>query len=392
MIGFSVEKHRKDFKVLEKYAYMDSSCVSLKPRQVIEAMNQYYEEYTACGGRSSHSLGRKVTIKIEEARKIIAKHFKASTEEIIFTRNTTEAINLVAHSYPFKEGDKILLSDKEHNSNLVPWQVLARKKKIVLEFYEHGNIEDYKKKIKGCAFVATNHTSNLDGSTQGVMEMAVIARKEGAKILVDGAQSASHKEINVKKLGVDFYTASGHKMLGPSGTGFLYGKKEELEKLELFITGGETVRDTSYEEHELEGLPHRYEAGLQDYAGIIGFGEAVKYLQRVGMKNIEKHELRLNRKITEGIQGIQGLKILGGKPEERSGIISFTLEGIDPHDIALQLDNDNVLVRSGHHCCHSWFNAKGIKGSVRASLYFYNNEEDADKFIESLKKAIELIR
>ncbi len=392
MIGFNPVKYRKDFKVLGKYTYLDSSCVSLKPKQVLEAMNSYYEEYSACGGRSSHALGRKVTAKIEEARKTISKHFNAKTEEIIFTRNTTEGINLVAKSFPFKEGDRILLSDKEHNSNLVPWQVLEKKKKIKLEFYEHGNIEDFKRKVKGTTLVATNHTSNLDGTTQDVKEMARIAREEGAKILVDGAQSASHKEINLKNLGVDFYTASGHKMLGPSGTGFLYGKKEELEKLDLFITGGETVKDTTYEGHEVEELPHRYEAGLQDYAGIIGFSEAVKYLQRIGMKNIEKHELKLNKKITEAIKDIPGLTILGGKPEERSGIISFTVEGMDPHDIALQLDNHNVLVRSGYHCCHSWFNSKKINGSVRASLYLYNDEEDADKFIESLKKAMELLR
>lgn len=388
--------NEKDFTVLSTgIIYMDSSCVSLKPTQVVSAINAYYDEYPACGGRSSHRLGLKVTNKVKEVRKKIAKFFNASkTEEIIFTKNSTEGINIVAQGFSFVEGDKILLSDKEHNSNLVPWQILAKKKNLEIVIFRFNDIEDFKEKIKGIKFVSTVHVSNLDGSSQNVEEMIKIAHKEGAKILIDGAQSAAHHEVNLKKLDCDFFVCSGHKMLGPSGTGILYGKMSELENLSPFITGGETVRDSFYDKHVIDDIPYRFEAGLQNYAGIAGLGAAVDYLSKIGLKKIHEHEIKLNKIITDGIKDISGLKILGPEnPEDRSGVISISVDGMDPHDIALQLDSQaNIMIRSGHHCCHSWFNANNVNGSARVSLYFYNTEEEARKLVDSLKNIIEMLR
>ena len=395
LLGFSPEKYRKDFEILNKgIIYMDSSCMSLKPKQVVEAMNNYYNEFPACGGRSNHRLARKVTDKVEETRSRVAKYFNSRANDIIFTKNSTEGINIVANSLEFKEGDIILLIDKEHNSNLIPWQRIAGIKKLKIEFFEFGNIDDFTKKVKGVSLASFVQTSNLDGSSQDVKEMIRIAHEAGVKVLVDGAQSAAHKSIDLKKMGADFFVASGHKMLGPSGTGILFGKAEELEALKPFIVGGETVKDSNYESAEMEDIPHRFEAGLQNYAGIIGLGEAISYLEKVGPENIRNHEKKLNKIISWEISKIEGLTILGPQnPEERGGVISFTVEGLDPHDVALQLDNaSDIMVRSGYHCCHSWFNAHNIKGSVRASLYFYNTEDEALKFCEALKGAIQILK
>jgi len=337
-----IEKIREDFKVLERdIIYMDSSCVSLKPRQVTQEINKYYEEYPACGGRSNHRLARQVTESMEQSRKSISKLFNSKkTQEIIFTKNTTESLNTVANSFPFKKDDKILISDKEHNSNLVPWQNLAKRKGLKLELFKFGDLDDFEKKVKNAALTSFVQSSNIDGSTQDAKEMISIAHKYGVKTMIDGAQSAPHKEVNLRKLDTDFFCASGHKMLGPSGTGILYGKEEELEKLPAFIVGGETVKDTTYESYEEEDIPHKFEAGLQNYAGIIGFGAAAKYLMRIGLKNIKKHELKLNSLITDKLSKIKDLTILGPKnPEERGGIVSFNVKGVDPHDIALQLDS-----------------------------------------------------
>ncbi len=394
-MSLNIQKIRQDFTVLKKdLIYFDSACVSLKPDQVINVMNKYYTDFPSCGSRSSHKFGRQVTEQVELARKKVKDFFSAKkNEEIIFTKNTTEGINLIAHTFPFEKGDKVIISDKEHNSNLIPWQILARKKGIILETYKFGDVESFKTKIKGARLASFVHTSNLDGTTQDVRELINIAQDAGAKTLIDGAQSAPHKELNLKKIGSDFFVCSGHKMLGPSGTGILYGKEDSLKELDMFITGGETVKNSTYSDNVIEDLPNRYEAGLQNYAGIMGLGAAIDYLKKIGLDEIRKHEFNLNRRITDKIQTIPGVKILGGKAEERSGIISFNIAKIDPHEIALQLDaSKNIMIRSGHHCCHSWFNANKINGSARASLYFYNSEEEADLFSDSLEKTANLLK
>ena len=396
---------REDFEILKlklnrkPIIYFDSACVSLKPRQVVESINRYYTEFPACGGRSMHKLGKRVTEEVANTRKILRKFFNAGkTEEIIFTKNTTESINLVANSLDLKKGDIVLTTDKEHNSNLLPWQILAKKKgilhKVLLSKQDNSfDLEEFEKQVKNAKLVSIVHTSNLDGTTTPAKEIIKIAHEYGALVMLDAAQSAPHKEIGVKNLDADFLACSGHKMLGPSGTGILYGKYSLLEKMQPFLVGGETVKDTTYTSFELEKVPEKYEAGLQNYAGIIGLAEAARYLMKIGRAKIAKHETNLNKKITSEMLKIEGIKIIGPEnPELRSGIISFNYKNTDPHEIALLLDrSSNIMIRSGTHCVHSWFNAHKLKGSARVSLYLYNTEEECDIFIEQLKNIIKII-
>lgn len=399
----NIEKIRADFNVLnpEKGArpiYLDSACMSLKPKQVIEAINDYYLHYPACAGRSSHKLGDKVTKKVKEARQIVAKFINAKEEEIIFTRNTTEGINLLANSLGLKNGDIVLISDKEHNSNLVPWLQLRDKIGIevkIIPANEDGtfNPDNFSKMVTSAKLVSVAHTSNLDGVTNPAKEIIEIAHKNGALVCLDAAQSIPHKKIDVKDLGVDFLVFSGHKMLGPTGTGVFYGKKELLEKLSSFLVGGDTVEFSTYNDYKLLPAPEKFEAGLQDYAGIIGLGEAVKYLSQFDFKDIAEHELKLNSYITEELKKIPQIKIIGPEdPKQRSGIINFYIENTDMHKFAIMLDEmANIEIRSGQHCVHSWFNSKKIYNSARVSLYLYNTMEEAEAFITNLNKIIKII-
>ena len=393
-MGLDLDKIRKDFEILGKrIVYFDNACMSLKPRQVVEKINEYYKEYPGCAGRSEHSISKRVGEEVHRARSIIAKFFNArKSSEIIFTRNTTEGINLIANSFGLKKNDAVLLSDKEHNSNLIPWLNLKKKEGIKVKFFEFGNLDDFGKKLSSdVKLVSTVHMSNLDGTSQDIREIARIAHRKGAKVLVDAAQSAPHKEIDVRKLDVDFMSCSGHKMLGPTGMGVLYGKFDELKKLSQFISGGDTVKDSNYDSFVMEDIPERFEAGLQDYSGIIGMAEALNYLKKIGMKNIHSHELKLNRILTEKLAG--KVQILGGNDsEKRSGIFSFNIKGIDAKEIAGILNSSHIMIRAGYHCCHSWFNAHKINGSARASLYFYNTEEECEKFIEEVMKIVKLAR
>jgi len=393
-MGLNPEKIRKDFEILSKdIVYFDNACMSLKPRQVVGKINEYYREYTGCAGRSEHRFSKGVEEEVHKSRNKIAKFFNArKSSEIVFTRNTTEGINLVASSFGLKKNDAVLLSDKEHNSNLIPWLNLKKKIGIKIKFFKFGDIADFEKKLSGgTRLVSAVHTSNLDGTSQDIREISKIAHKKGAKVLVDAAQSAPHKEIDVRKLDVDFLSCSGHKMLGPTGTGILYGKFEELSKLSQFISGGETVKDSNYDSFVIEDIPARFEAGLLDYSGIIGFGEAVDYLKKIGMNSIQKQELSVNRILTEKLSG--KVDILGGKnPESKPGIFSFNVKGIDAKEIAGILNSAGIMIRAGFHCCHSWFNAHKINGSARASLYFYNTGEEAERFAEEMLKIIKLAK
>ncbi len=395
IFGYNVKKIREDFPILSKQIlYFDNACMSLKPIQVIEKIREYYTEYTACAGRSSHKLASKVEEEVAKSREEI-KNFISSkySSEIIFTRNTTEGINLVANSIGLKSGDEIIISDKEHNSNLLPWLKL-RKDGIKVKVAESSadnafNIENFKSSFsEKTKLVSVVHTSNLDGVTNPIKEIAKITHKNNALLLVDAAQSVPHKEVNVGDLDADFLAFSGHKMLGPTGTGVLYGKKELLEKMEQFIIGGETVIDSTYDSYRMEELPMKFEAGLQDYAGIIGLGEACRYLKRIGLKRIEEHEIKLNKLITELLAGNEKISIIGpGEAEKRGGIFSFNINGMDPPYVSRMLDaSKSIMTRGGAHCVHSWFNKHNIKGSVRASLYIYNTEEEAQIFAEEVKK------
>ena len=400
----NVDKIREDFPVLQKkingkfIIYFDSSCVTLKPKQVIEAMNEYYESYPGCAGRSIHRFGSKVTDKVKESREKIAKFIGAKKpEEIIFTRNTTEGINLLAHSLDLKKNDIVLTTDREHNSNLIPWQMLVKtigiKHKTVFSKKDMTfDTENFKNIVKGAKIVSFVHCSNLDGYTTPAEEIIKIAHDNDALVILDGAQSAPHKTVNVKKLDVDFFAFSGHKMLGPSGIGALYGKQHLIEELNPFIVGGDTVQNSTYDSCVFLKPPEKFEAGLQNYAGMVGFAEAASYIDNVGKENIQRHEIELNKIITQGVEEIDGSSIIGPhSPELRGGITSFNIKGIKYHDIAIMLDERaNIMIRSGQHCVHSWFNGHGIEGSARVSLYLYNTKEEAKVFIDNLKEISKL--
>lgn len=379
----NIEKIRKDFSILNRAdapIYFDNACSTLRPKQVVEMMDEYYNEYPACADRSEHRLGAMATKKVNEARVVVADFVGAKKDEIIFMRNTTEGINLVAHSL-LKSGDAVLTSGKEHNSNLLPW--------IAKGGVRHEIISDFEKQLKDLKpkIVALFYTSNLDGETQSVKEMIKLAHKNGSMVLVDAAQAAGHRKINVRDLDCDFIAFSGHKMLGPSGTGILYGKKKLLDNMAPFMLGGGTVESSTYDFFKLLPVPERFEAGLQNYAGIIGLAEAVKYLENVGFENIETQEKKLNTIITAGLLQIPSIKILGPQePAERSGIISFYTDKLPSHQLMLLLDKAGIAVRSGQFCVHSWFHANGVKDAVRASVYFYNTETEAEKFVEEMKK------
>ena len=385
---------RADFPILqEEIIYFDNACMTLRPRQVVEAMNEYYEKYSACAGRSNHQLAEKVHEKFEEARGIVANFIGAKENEIVFTRNTTEGINLIAHGLGLKAEDKVVTSDKEHNSNLVPWQIAGVNHVVVPSTAENTfDLEKFKELVEGARLVSIGYTANLDGVTVPLKEIIDIAHAAGALVLVDAAQAAGHHPINVKDLDADFLAFSGHKLLGPTGTGVLYGKYELLEKLKPFITGGDTVEKTTYKDHILLPPPEKFEAGLQDYAGIIGLGAAIKYLQKVGFEFIQKQEFELNKFVTEELSDTP-IKIIGPTdPAQRGGIYSFYLEGMEPHQISLMLDqNAKIAIRSGQHCVHSWFEARDIDGSARASFYFYNSLEEVKIFVDHLKQFISII-
>lgn len=393
--------YNQDFPLLRdgKIIYFDNACQTLRPGSVIKAMNEYYEVYPACGGRSMHRLAAKVTEQCDLARKSIADFIGAKhKEEIIFTRNTTEGINLVANCFGLKSGDVVITSDKEHNSNLIPWQVLKTRIGIVHKIIPtdtNGQLDmlAYEQALSGATLVSMSMTSNLDGVTFPVEEIIHMAHKAGAKVLLDGAQAVPHRKINVTKLDVDFLAFSGHKMLGPSGMGVLYGKRDLLNALSPFLVGGDTVSSSTYDSHEFLPIPEKFEAGLQDYAGIIGLGEAVSYLENVGFDFIAETEHTLNAYVSSQLKKIDGLTIIGPEdPNLRGGIVSFYIKDKDHHQIALMLDETaGICVRSGQHCVHSWFASRNISGSVRASFYFYNTLKEAETFVTNLKKIISIL-
>ena len=395
IFGFNPESCRKDFAILSNpIIYFDNACMSLKPKQVVEKMLEYYNEYTACGGRSAHRFAARVEDEVLNARNEVRGFINAKdASEIIFTKNTTEGINLVANSFGLKEGDEVILSDKEHNSNLLPFLKLS-KKGIKLKFVDSNRDNSFNlEKFEDCLsektkLVSVVYVSNIDGVANPIPEIVKLAHKNGAKVLADGAQAVPSIPVDVRKLNVDFLAFSGHKMLGPTGTGILYGKKPLLEQMDQFIIGGETVVDSSYDRYTMEGLPMKFEAGLQNYAGIIGLGEAVRYLKKVGIKRIHEHEIDLNKIITDSLSPNAKISIIGPtEAERRSGIFSFNIMGLDPLDVSKILDvSRGILTRGGTHCVHSWFNKHNLKGSVRASLYFYNTEEEAKIFAEEVKK------
>jgi len=403
-MGLNVEKIRQDFPVLQKMIhnkpiiYFDNACMTMRPVQVIEKIKEYYMEYPACGDRSLHKLGKRVDEEVSKAKELVKKFINAKdAKELILTKNTTEGINLVANSLALKPGDVVLGTDKEHNSNLLPWQRLAPKG-VVYDYAESDedgsfSLDNFRRKLnKKVRLVAMVMSSNMDGTSIPAKEIVKIAHDNGSLVLFDGAQAVPHHEVDMRKLDVDFLAFSGHKMMGPTGTGILYGKQHLLEELSPFLVGGGTVIDSTHTTAKYEEAPHKFEAGLQDYAGIIGLGEAANYIMKTGRDNIEKQETMLNKVVTAELADM--VSILGPKDAaKRSGIFSFNAGSADPHEIAMMLDQmENICVRSGAHCVHSWFNAHNMRGSVRASFYLYNTPEECRKFVDTLKMVMKIVK
>ena len=398
-------KIREDFPILKRkirgkdLIYFDNAATTQKPRQVIEKIKEIYENFYANIHRGIHTLSQEASELYEEAHKIVADFINAKFEEIIFTRNTTESVNLIAYSYGLnnlKKGDEILLTVMEHHSNIVPWQMVSKKtgaKLVYVKLKEDYtlDLDDFEKKINDkTKIVAITHISNVLGTINPVEEIIKIAHDYGSIIVLDAAQSAPHLPIDVKKLDVDFLAFSSHKMLGPTGIGVLYGKKELLESMEPFLFGGDMIKDVDFYDTTWNDLPWKFEAGTSNIVDGIAFSEAIKYLNNIGMENVEKYLKELTKYFLNKFLELDGYKLIGSEdPNERSCIFSFIKEGYHPHEIARLLDLEGIAVRSGYHCAHPLMKYLGLfekGGTVRASLYIYNTKEEIDRFIEVLRK------
>jgi cysteine desulfurase / selenocysteine lyase len=377
--------------------YLDSACMSLVPRPVLDAMWEYYQEFPGCAGRSLHRFATEVARRFEAARDGFADFLHAEgPSSIVFVRNATEAINIVGHGIRWKPGDRVLVSDQEHNSNLILWQRLRDELGVQLEILplpDGGgfDLDELDRRLAaGIRLVSLFHTSNLDGRSLPVKEIVDRAHARGAEVLIDGCQSTPHREIDLQALGVDYFALSAHKMMGPTGTGILAGRFDALSELRPLMVGGETVEWSTLEKHELRPPPHRFEAGLQNYAGVLGAHAGIRFLQGLDREEIAEHDLALNRHVTRALSDEPRLTVLGpDDPADRASIFAFCARGVDPGDAALFLDvGYQVLVRSGRHCVHSWYDKHGIAGNVRASFYLYNNVADADALIEGTRELL----
>jgi len=404
----NVKEIKKDFPILDReingcpLVYLDNAATSQKPRQVLDAIVDYYSNHNANVHRGIHTLSEEATQMYEGARKVVADFINARySEEVIFTKGTTESINRVAVSWGLqnlKKGDVILLTDFEHHSNLIPWQEEAKIIGAKIEFLEadeNGEIslEQVKSKMHNkVKLVSIPHVSNVLGTILPVKEICKIAHSCGALVHVDGAQAIPHMEVNVQNLGCDFYSFSAHKMLGPMGIGVLWGRKELLEKLEPYEYGGGMVEEVDYKKATWTELPIKLEAGTPNVEGAVGLAAAIKYLQEIGMSEVRKHEVELNRYTLEKLNSIEGLKIIGPKEaEKRTGLVSFTIEKLHAHDIAAVLNGMGIAVRSGHHCSMPIHKKLNISATVRASWYIYNTKEDIDKLVEGIEKAKQIL-
>jgi len=386
---------RPDFPLLEELIYLDAASTTPTPKPVVEAMCDYFYNYNVNTGRGAYKLAVKATNEFEKARSSIAKFINAKPNEIFFTKNTTEAVNLVARGLPFKKGDSVVLPNVEHHSNFLPWLRLKEKgvdvRIVKADEYGIVHAEDIEDAVdKTTKLITTTHVSNALGSLQPIHEIGKIASENEVLFLVDAAQSAGHMKLDVKDIGADFVSFPGHKgLLGPVGTGFLYCKAEHAEELQPLNLGGGTVLDVTEGTFTLEEVPARFEGGTQNIAGVIGLGAAVKYLERIGLDRIERHSRRLTDMMYEGVSSLDNT-VVYGSPENIYGIVAFNIDGVNAHDVAKILDElKNICVRSGHHCAIPAIRHLGayeLGGSVRASVHYYNTEEEIQIFVESLEE------
>ncbi len=396
---------KNDFPILNKsnITYLDSGATTQKPQQVIDAMNKYYEEDNANPHRGAYKLSLRATEVYEHAREVVSKFINASMpEEIVFTRNTSESLNLIAYSYGLnniQEGDKIVISIMEHHSNLVPWQYVSKKKNAELEYMyidENGTIplEEIKKKIvPGVKIVGIGQVSNVLGTINPVKEIVKRAHEVGAIAVVDGAQSVPHMKVDVQDIDADFLVFSGHKMLAPLGIGVLYGKKELLDKMPPFLFGGDMIEYVYEQETTFAPVPAKFEAGTQNVEGAVGLEAAINYLNEIGMDNVQKIEEDVIKYALEELAKLDFITVYGPKEiEKKAGVISFNVNGVHPHDVASVLDNNNVCVRSGNHCAQPLLKYMNLESTCRASFYIYNTKEDVDKLVDALKKTHEIFK
>lgn len=396
---------RSDFPTLcqdNPPAYLDNACVTLKPQQVIDSISDYYSKYPGCGGRSVHRYGTQVSRLVQQSRKTVADFINAnSPNEMIFTRNATHSLNQIAKGLSWEKGDVIITGDREHNSNLVPWiqlkQEFGIEHRVVKSNPDNSfNMENFEDACSDAGdklkLVSMSHVGNLDGVKIPIKEITKVTHEHNALISVDGAQSTPHMKVDVQELDIDFLSFSIHKMCGPSGMGGLWGRTELLENMRTIQAGGQTVTSTTYDSLEWAKPPSKFEGGLGNFAGLIASGSAIDYLSKLDMNAVNEHEISLNRIMTNGIKHLNGIEIIGPEnPEMRSGICSILMNQLPAHDIAILLDEAaGVMVRSGQHCVHSWFNDRGHKdGSLRASAYLYNTEDDAKLFVDTFCEAVE---
>ncbi len=407
-----VHKIRQDFPILKrilkngkKLVYLDNAATTQKPIQVINAICKYYSEYNSNIHRAVYQIAEEATGEYEKTRDNIRKFINARyPEEIVFTRNTTESINLIAHSWGknnIRKGNKVILTDYEHHSNIVPWQMLCNAKGAKINYTDtddngYLNLESFSNHIKAggkTKLISLSHMSNVLGTIYPVKEIIKIAHEKSIPVVLDGAQSVPHMETDVQDTDCDFLAFSAHKMLGPTGVGVLYVKKEILESMPPFITGGDMIKEVHKNNTVFNDLPYRFEAGTPNVADVIGFNASLEYLNGIGMKNIREHETDLIKYLYNNIKDIKNIKIYGPENiKDRGGLISFNIDGVHPHDCATILDDFGIAIRSGHHCAQVLMEKLDIVASSRASIYIYNTKEEVDIFVDALNHVRRILK
>ncbi len=404
LFNFNPEKIRKDFACLSKDQkkapiYFDNACMTLKPNAVTEAIISYYNDHPSCHNRAAHEFGEVTTKKVHQAREQIDKYINCRPgESIVFTKNTTESINMIANMIDFKKGDVVLTTDLEHNSNMLPWQFLNIKKSVTFvqmpiapdteefDLQEFQNILS-KGKVK---LVSIFHTSNITGIQLPIKEITKLAHENGAMVLLDAAQAIPHHQVDVQELDIDFMAFSLHKAYGPTGMGVMYAKEQYLNSWVPFFVGGEGITDTTYDSCTLSQAPEKFEVGLQNYAGIIGSGAAIKWLSKINLKKAHAHLIKLNEQLSEGLSSFDGLKLIGpSQAKNRSGIVNFSTGNRNPAEVCLMLSKmEKIMTRSGVHCGHSWFHKYDLMPTLRVSLAFYNTEAEVEIFLRKMRDLI----
>jgi cysteine desulfurase / selenocysteine lyase len=404
-VSFDVARVRKDFPILARrvhgkpLVFLDSAASAQKPRCVIDAVSDCYANHYANVHRGVYQLSLEATEAVEEARRICARFLGADDEhEIVFVRNATEAINLVAYSWGRRHvgpGDEILITQMEHHANIVPWQVLCEERGARLRVAPIDDrgvllLDDFEKLLTPrTRLAAVSHVSNVLGTVNPIPEMVRLCRAQGIPVLVDGAQAVPHQRVDVAALDCDFYVFSGHKTFGPSGAGVLWGRAELLRSMPPFLTGGSMILSVSFEKTVYQDIPHRFEAGTPDIAGIVGLGAALRYLEELGMDAIQAYERELLAYVDARLAEVAGLRVIGSAPE-RASVVSFVVDGIHPHDLGTVLDREGVAVRTGHHCAEPLMRRFGVPATARASFALYNDRSDVDALVQALYRAREM--